>query len=72
MRPEALREQTKKQAESCEHKLKTRLSRGEKRNRKRIAEVASVYEITPKVRAPADIMPATEQEREAARTGPVG
>ena len=70
MRPEALREQTKKQAESSEHKLKTRLSRGEKRNRKRIAEVAVVYEVAPKVRASADILPATDQERENARAGP--
>jgi hypothetical protein len=70
MRPEALREQTKKQAESSEHKLKTRLSRGEKRNRKRMAEVAVVYEVAPKVRASADILPATDQEREDARAGP--
>ena len=70
MRPEALREQTKRQAASSEHKLKTRLSRGEKRNRKRMAEVAAVYEVAPKVRAPADILPATDQEREDARAGP--
>jgi hypothetical protein len=70
MRSDALRPQTRKQAESSEHKLKTRLSRGEKRARKRIAEVAAVYEITPQVRTPADILPATEQEREAARDGP--
>jgi hypothetical protein len=70
MRSDALRPQTKKQAASSEHKLKTRLSRSEKRNRKRMAEVAAVYEITPEVRAPADIMPATDEEREDARAGP--
>jgi len=70
MRSGALRPQTKKQAESSEHKLRTRLSRGEKRNRKRMAEVAAVYEITPEVRAPADILPATDEEREDARAGP--
>ena len=70
MRPEALREQTKRQAASSEHKLRTRLSRGEKRNRKRMAEVAAVYEVAPKVRAPADILPATDEEREVARAGP--
>jgi len=70
MRPEALREHTKRQAASSEHKLRTRLSRGEKRNRKRMAEVAAVYEVAPKVRAPADILPATDEEREVARAGP--
>jgi hypothetical protein len=70
MRSDALRPQTKKQAESSQHKLKTRLSRGEKRNRKRMAEVCAVYEITPQVRAPADILPATDEERETARSGP--
>jgi len=70
MRPEALREQTRKQAEDAENKLKTRLSKGEKRGRKRMAEVAAVYEITPEVRAPADILPTTDEEREAVRDGP--
>jgi hypothetical protein len=70
MRAEALRPQTKRQAESSENKLQTRLSRGEKRGRKRIAEVAAVYEVTPQVRTAADILPATEQERETARAGP--
>lgn len=70
MRPEALRAATKKQAESAEKKLKTRLSRGEKRGRKRMAEVCAVYEVTPRARTPADILPATEDERRAARDGP--
>jgi len=70
MRPEALRAETKQRAESSERKLQTRLSRGEKRNRKRMAEVTAVYEITPAQRTAADILPATEQERTAARDGP--
>ncbi len=70
MRPEALRAQTRKQADSSQTKLKTRLSRGEKRGRKRMAEVAAVYEITPRARTPADILPATDPEREAARPEP--
>lgn len=70
MRPEALREHTKRQAENSERKLRTRLSRGEKHGRKRMAEVCAVYEITPVARTPADILPATEQEREDARDGP--
>ena len=70
MRPEALRPATKRQAESAQKKLKTRLSRGEKRGRKRMAEVCAVYELTPRARTPADILPATEDERQAARDGP--
>jgi hypothetical protein len=65
MRPQALREQTRRQAQNAQHKLKTRLSRGEKRGRKRIAEVGAVYEIEPEPRTSADIMPATDSEREA-------
>jgi hypothetical protein len=54
MRPEALRAATKKMA--ARHKLKTRLSKGEKRDRKRIAELAVVYDATPVPRAAADIL----------------
>lgn len=56
MRTEDLREPTKKRAESSEHKLKTRLSRGEKRNAKRMAQVASVYNIDKHIRSPEDIL----------------
>ena len=40
MRPEALRPATAAKAEAASHKLECRLSKGEKRNRKRLAEVA--------------------------------
>jgi hypothetical protein len=70
MREGALRDQTRKQAQSSQTKLQTRLSKGEKRNRKRMAEVAAVYEATPTPRAPADILPRDETERQAARPGP--
>ncbi len=44
MREQDLREATRKAAERGRHKLKTRLlSRGEKRNRKRMATVATLY-----------------------------
>ncbi len=56
MRPDALRPATAKAAANAAGKLKTRLSKGEKRNRKRIAEVAAVYDATPAVRAPTDII----------------
>jgi hypothetical protein len=55
MRPDGLREATAKAAAS--QKLSTRLSKGEKRNRKRMAEVAAVYDLTPVPRTIADILP---------------
>jgi hypothetical protein len=56
MRPEALRPPTAAKARNANHKLTGRLSKGEKRNRKRLAEVGAVYDITPAPRTPADIM----------------
>lgn len=56
MRPEDLREQTQRRAEASSHKLQSRLSRGEKRNRKRMATVATVYEIEPHYRQAGEIM----------------
>ena len=56
MRPDALRPATAKAAGKATAKLKTRLSKGEKRNRKRMAEVGAVYDATPIVRAPTDII----------------
>src|SRR2546430_2667229 len=55
MRPDGLRTATAKAAAS--QKLSTRLSKGEKRNRKRMAEVAAVYDLTPAPRTIADILP---------------
>lgn len=55
MRPDGLREATKKAAEKKDNKLKKRLSRGEKRDRKRMAQVASVYTISPHVRTAEEI-----------------
>jgi hypothetical protein len=70
MRPEALRAATQKHAQSTEQKLTTRLSKGEKRARKRMAEVCAVYEVTPAERSAADILPADEHERQAAQPAP--
>lgn len=56
MRPDALRPATAKAAGQATNKLKTRLSKGEKRNRKRIAEVGAVYDVTAAPRAPTDII----------------
>jgi hypothetical protein len=65
MRPEALRPGTAQAPTS--RKLATRLSKGEKSGRKRMAEVAAVYDAIPSPRVAADIitLPA-EGERERA------
>jgi hypothetical protein len=47
MHPNSLREATRKAMEREAHKQHTRLSPGEKRNRKRMATVVSVYEVDP-------------------------
>jgi hypothetical protein len=56
VRQQDLREGTRKKAEATTHKLKARLSKGEKRNRKRMATVASVYEVAPHFRTAEQIM----------------
>lgn len=56
MRPASLRPATAAKARAAVRKLSTRLSKGEKRNRKRLAEVGAVYDLTPAPRTAADIM----------------
>jgi hypothetical protein len=70
MRSDALRPATAKAAAKESHKLNTRLSKGEKRNRKRLAELGAVYDATPVPRTAADIFPTGETERQAAVDGP--
>ncbi|MGH7371685.1 MAG: ISKra4 family transposase [Candidatus Methylomirabilales bacterium] len=65
MRKEDLREGTKRAAERDAHKLKTRLSQGEKRNRKRMATVAAVYSIERQVRTPGSILGAEGKQEKA-------
>jgi len=65
MRPDGLREATRKAAEQGQHKLRTRLSKGEKRNRKRMATVASVYTVEPHVRTPEEVARSLAPVREA-------
>ena len=60
MREADLRPATQKAAQSEKHKKQTRLSKGEKRNRKRMAMVASVYDIVPFYRSPESIMDKTK------------
>ncbi|MGH7748002.1 MAG: ISKra4 family transposase, partial [Candidatus Dormibacteria bacterium] len=56
MRPDSLRPATAKAAAATANKLKCRLSKGEKRNRKRLAEVGAVYDLAPVARCPADVL----------------
>ena len=70
MRPDALRPATAKAATSKSNKLKSRLSRGEKANRKRMAEVGAVYDTTPACRTPGDIIASAGEQAEPA-AGPV-
>jgi hypothetical protein len=78
MRPEALRPATAKAAENAENKLVTRLSPGEKHGRKRMAEVAGVYDAVPVPRAPEEVIRAParkrkeEKERERERQAAAG
>jgi hypothetical protein len=65
MRPQALRPATAQAAARTTPKLATRLSRGEKRHRKRMAEVGGVYDATPTPRTPEDILPPPGRQRPA-------
>jgi hypothetical protein len=62
MRPEGLTEGTAKAAARSEVKLRTRLSKGEKTNRKRMATVGCVYDATPVPRAPTDVMASSDNQ----------
>jgi hypothetical protein len=56
MVPEDLRPATRKAASKAKRKLDTRLTAGEKRNRKRMAEVAAIYTVPRFVRTPQDML----------------
>jgi len=65
MRPDGLRPKTRDKAAVRRHRLDKRLSPGEKKNAKRMAQVASIYDIEPHVREVDDVM------RELRPVGPV-
>ena len=71
MLPGALRPATAKAAESAENKLATRLSPGEKNARKRMCEVAGVYDAAPVPRTPQEIIstPAQQRKKKKAQAG---
>jgi hypothetical protein len=63
MLPGALRPATAKAAASAQGKLATRLSPGEKNGRKRMAELACVYDAAPVPRTPGDVISTPAQKR---------
>jgi len=63
MRTQDLREQTRKAAEARAHKMGTRLSKGEKKNAKRMATVAAIYTIAPFVRTPEELVGGSSSPR---------
>jgi hypothetical protein len=66
MLPDSLRECTKKAALKSK-KLNSRLSQGEKKDRKRMAQVMSVYTVLPHVRTPESIMKVHDDENDNVR-----
>jgi hypothetical protein len=69
MRPEGLREATRKASEK-QNKLKKRLTAGEKKDRKRMAQVASVYTIAPYFRTAEEIAGTTPVDAEKKKKSP--
>jgi hypothetical protein len=70
MRFEGLRPATQKAALKSQNKLTTRLSKGEKANRKRMATVCAVYTVPPWVRTPESIVDRMRGLYDAARKSP--
>lgn len=70
MRFDGLRPGTQKAATRSAHKLTTRLSKGEKANRKRMAEVAAVYTIAPWTRSPESVAGRMRRVRDATEEAP--
>jgi hypothetical protein len=74
MRRQDLRPETRKAADSTPRRLRTRLTKGEKRHRKRMAEVAAVYTVAAYVRNPSDVLadlrPVRDVERDRHRPTP--
>jgi hypothetical protein len=67
MHPESLREATQAAAQAAEPKQETRLSPGEKRHRKRMATVLSVYEIEPHLRTAEQVLERQKTAQEPRR-----
>ena len=72
VRTEDLRAETQKRARETSKKLNKRLTKGEKRNSKRMATVASVYTINPFVRTPQQIVSPSNEDKKIKRPRPIG
>ena len=68
MLPRDLREATRKAAQKASFKLEKRLTKGEKRDRKRMATVATVYTVGPHERTPEDVVRSMAPHEEAPRS----
>jgi hypothetical protein len=73
MRHDDLREATRKAAEATPRTLHSRLAKGEKPNRKRMAQVAAIYSLAPWRRTIADVLHGLHdrKQRDAKRPRPV-
>ena len=65
MHRQDLRPATRKASADQRSKLATRLSKGEKRNRKRMATVAAVYSVAPHVRTPEQMLAVLARAQDA-------
>jgi len=72
MRHDGLRDETRKAAALATPKLKSRLSKGEKTNRKRMATVAAVYFVEPHPRTAGSILDKSGAGPKASRPKPTG
>lgn len=72
VRTSDLRADTQKRAQASSKKLDKRLTKGEKRNAKRMATVASVYTINSFVRTPQQIVSPSDEDRKIKRPRPMG
>lgn len=70
MRTEDLRPETRRKALRARHKLKKRLSAGEKLGRKRMATVAAVYSILAEPRLPIDVIRELAPVRDTSKPRP--
>jgi hypothetical protein len=70
MRPDALRTGTGRRAARAGPEPKARLSREDRRNRKRMAEIGAVYDAEPAPRTAADILTASAPEGYEPEPGP--
>ncbi|MGH9185574.1 MAG: hypothetical protein ACRD0U_07150 [Acidimicrobiales bacterium] len=70
MRPGALGPATASAASKATPKLETRLSKGEKRKCKRMAEVGAVYTVIPVSRVPADVLASASDGTDPPKAAP--